>query len=992
MNAPGESGFVQSRVSSSEPSALSTDSDREEGELSDASMEMDSPVLSPQASRKRRGGLYSPDGSRKLQRTAEARGVLGSHDGAHKQATLVTDFDQERRHAMSFILALHDEGFAFKEILEEFANEALLRNIYTELGVAITDNAPPVVSAVVPVEKYAEQTQPVKTRSETIVAKRTSPTVTSTTNAKAAPSKTVAVPDRSEYLARLSQLRAAKMAKAADDKLTIASSLPIPATDGPADKGDPQPAPPSSQTTSAGAKDAEKQNKITELVKRKMELLKAEQKKREDEAAARAAALISTPLVLQTKEPVNGTQGSPDAVVVPSKKRPVASDFLDASETASKPAFTRPFGQSHENSEEDPFIIEASEDETADADDELGDDTMDSDERVLQDNSRTTSRDQRLQDFPPLSDFPPRGVFNKSTGTPTVRTPAVQTPGPASDPEALKKQEQEIAALKLRIMEAQQKRKAAASKVNVANAPRSAAALPALDGATSPIAESRPEAALTTIEASGPQGSEPLVPSQAVTNDTKAGRSLDYEKKAQLEAKLTARSAAVEAKKARMAEMQRQLLQMQEEYEEEMLAQEQLRNELQVFDVNTDGMSKAEMEAKKEEIVQQIGEAQMNQVSMAVDNVTREAEATNVLVDLPIATEGAQGEVVDGEAIFESAANSYEPEASGSISIRSEQQVQSAVQPTSSMQDEASPRVSHIDVEVDDVGGPASRHAAPTDQTVDNAETADIAGNAEESEDMDMDESSVESSEPSESESSSESDDGSEATSPQQVIDRASPIFDGPEDEVDVPMDVSSEEPSQTVEQAKTESDSSEFPSVVVSSVNSPLQNVSNDTAPELRIISQVEPEATRAQEFRDRKYFTPYKTPLEMFKKYRFHPDYVGNIQGGYRSQTYSHNIKAMDMLCPFEGSGGTCNDAACQYQHFHQMTIPDHEILVQLYTNAGTAGQSHKENERFKDGLRRIVQELRQSGTQDTEEVAGRIARYRREFLDDPSKILGL
>ena len=68
------------------------------------------------------------------------------------------------------------------------------------------------------------------------------------------------------------------------------------------------------------------------------------------------------------------------------------------------------------------------------------------------------------------------------------------------------------------------------------------------------------------------------------------------------------------------------------------------------------------------------------------------------------------------------------------------------------------------------------------------------------------------------------------------------------------------------------------------------------------------------------------------------------------------------------------------------------DHEILVQLYTNSNSAGQSAAENERFRNGLRQIVQELRESGTQDIEQVADRIARYRREFLEDPSKILGL
>ena len=68
------------------------------------------------------------------------------------------------------------------------------------------------------------------------------------------------------------------------------------------------------------------------------------------------------------------------------------------------------------------------------------------------------------------------------------------------------------------------------------------------------------------------------------------------------------------------------------------------------------------------------------------------------------------------------------------------------------------------------------------------------------------------------------------------------------------------------------------------------------------------------------------------------------------------------------------------------------DQEVVVQMYTNSASAGQSPEETERFRKGLQQVVAGLRAQNIQDVESVAGHIAQYRREFLEDPSKILGL
>ncbi|KAL2809560.1 hypothetical protein BJX63DRAFT_350825 [Aspergillus granulosus] len=68
---------------------------------------------------------------------------------------------------------------------------------------------------------------------------------------------------------------------------------------------------------------------------------------------------------------------------------------------------------------------------------------------------------------------------------------------------------------------------------------------------------------------------------------------------------------------------------------------------------------------------------------------------------------------------------------------------------------------------------------------------------------------------------------------------------------------------------------------------------------------------------------FSPYVSPLRLFRAYRFHPNYIDNVSDGYRSLTYSHNIDPSICLCPFESSGGVCNDRSCEFQHFRDMAL---------------------------------------------------------------------
>jgi hypothetical protein len=68
---------------------------------------------------------------------------------------------------------------------------------------------------------------------------------------------------------------------------------------------------------------------------------------------------------------------------------------------------------------------------------------------------------------------------------------------------------------------------------------------------------------------------------------------------------------------------------------------------------------------------------------------------------------------------------------------------------------------------------------------------------------------------------------------------------------------------------------------------------------------------------------FTPYESPLRMFKSYRYHPNYAHDIPGGFLSLTFSHQINPEKPLCQFESAGGACNDPECPDQHFREVAI---------------------------------------------------------------------
>ncbi|KAK4544744.1 hypothetical protein LTR36_003993 [Oleoguttula mirabilis] len=170
-------------------------------------------------------------------------------------------------------------------------------------------------------------------------------------------------------------------------------------------------------------------------------------------------------------------------------------------------------------------------------------------------------------------------------------------------------------------------------------------------------------------------------------------------------------------------------------------------------------------------------------------------------------------------------------------------------------------------------------------------------------------------------------------------------------------------------------------------------RRVDGDLAPELQPSKEQQTAIADHQEPPPQtSYFKPYESALSRFHDYRYHPDYLSNVRGGFKSLTYSHKIDSTKTLCQFEAAGGKCNNKQCEHQHFQNMTITDTNLLQELGTSRMPAN-GPAEEKRWKEGLGNVVKQLRSTSIgKDANAIAARIAEYRRDFLGDPTKTLNL
>lgn len=94
-------------------------------------------------------------------------------------------------------------------------------------------------------------------------------------------------------------------------------------------------------------------------------------------------------------------------------------------------------------------------------------------------------------------------------------------------------------------------------------------------------------------------------------------------------------------------------------------------------------------------------------------------------------------------------------------------------------------------------------------------------------------------------------------------------------------------------------------------------------STPDASMVSWLTSEQDNSTLASRKTFFTPYESPLKNFRAFRFHPTFEKEVQGGFKSITYSNNIKDGKELCRYELAGGTCNDVSCEFQHFRDMGL---------------------------------------------------------------------
>ncbi|KAF2138934.1 uncharacterized protein K452DRAFT_360700 [Aplosporella prunicola CBS 121167] len=312
---------------------------------------------------------------------------------------------------------------------------------------------------------------------------------------------------------------------------------------------------------------------------------------------------------------------APAAPINQGRKRPVAADFEDM-QRATPSMFKRPFGQSRYENDHQDLIIEVSDDESEGSDMDVDDDLEETQPAPVAAKSSGYSQTAAARNLPPLTDFPSRPNFGQN-GSTQATTPAVQTPGTADD---LRRKEEELAALKKKLAERQlqQKAKLQSSRASTpvmakqsapASAPQSIVAtppsatyqaneMPILSHADQRSAHTGTSPAGTAAPAAK-ERSVSLVGDRSSVSQSPAESEWRRRRRAELQSSIFASEAGLSTNLSRLEQLKREMEQIEAENRKRQLEKEQLIDELEGLGIDTEGMPHEELQAKKNEIMQQ---------------------------------------------------------------------------------------------------------------------------------------------------------------------------------------------------------------------------------------------------------------------------------------------------------------------------------------------------------------------------------------------------
>ncbi len=587
----------------------------------------------------------------------------------------------------------------------------------------------------------------------------------------------------------------------------------------------------------------------------------------------------------------HATGMSLDHAASTSRKRAVAADFDDSD---NKPAAAkRPFGQSRNASEDESIIIQISEDEM---DDEDGMDVsaVDGNDRI------GAIQTMSFRDVGPLRDFPPqRSFFQTQASAPG--TPGGSSPGGAAYQQRMKA----IEDMKRKIAEAEAKAKL---KANGKTTPVNPVSTPDSVAASSPVVARSDEVEIrpATEDSTPPGGSDRL---DADTTTPVATLSADAAKDTMSHSRTAStghlRSASALARQQEKERLRLRLLELERDENHDL-----------------DEAVKAAATELGPELPATGGPA-LSTNSALPGIFTRDAttqSATSASQEFPnpapAAEDRDESKSEDGELSDGSGSRFYD----GDQEINENQQPRSSPARSFANEGQARREASDVEMAIDEV---SDAQPETTAETLTEAAPVAAENTKQDVEDL----ANIQ---------QTDMQDVSQSTDDlDNLSGRSRPTADKPQlaDDTDESMSEDSDDPSERTSPVQAKAlladggKTSLVPAVSDADPAEKLPSIDDDLASELQPatndIDARNGKAATQDATIPKVHYTPYQSPLTMFKDYRYHSDYSDNVAGGYKSLSYSHNIDANKQLCPYETTGGKCNDPGCQYQHFKDMGL---------------------------------------------------------------------
>ncbi|KAL1981360.1 hypothetical protein VTN96DRAFT_2751 [Rasamsonia emersonii] len=979
---------------------------------------------------------------------------------------------QMRVLAQGALLSLAPHNIRYKELVEEDINPTILRQLYEEIGIKITPTTPDSKAAaqvdsgstVAPAQATNGDSGPVNGQVNPVKSQETVPPAQpsqtqnagSTTAAKKAPEvagkEAVLQTEMGKPLERkevIARMLAAKANKTSNPPSTTKTEAP----NVPADKAPEAPA----RTAPSGETQPKEKNKAqTELARQRMEQLKKQGLQRSqpsnqgtsqaqvsqssgqlpvtvplqhplperppDPEPTPAAPAARIPGLFMTQaEPSDAAKSRPQSTPVADsvstetksmlRKRPRASDFDEPTTTSKKPLLP-----------EDRLVIDISEDESLYGEDDEGN-KMAVETTSGSSQAPATNQSATPQPLPPHKVTGP--LHQRSSVSATPQTPRL------TDQETLRQKDLEIQAMRRRIAEYEERKKAklAANRTQPpesANGP-SATSLPGNNAEAQPLPEGAPAAPATDAD-SQPISTAPTdsnLPSLHRRPSIQSLASMDLAqlerirqkilRKQEIESGLPALDAKLSKSEAKLAECKREEERLLAEIAKGKEGRKQLIDELESLGVETGGLTLEQLQAAKNE-AEQRERYEAAQVSASVQPQEHpespDAVATDTSISKPASDEEPQittsPQCVDSEQkpnsdIVAVSQMPQEPLDASAVTSAKEDDTSVAVERentgsvssgTSMDESISSAQSTSVDQPPQSDSGALSQATVPEAPAVCETEAPTDAGLPEkevESTSQPVCLPGLEAPCPAVDTVS----DNTKSVPPEENVNRsrepsvASDVYEPPEPEYSPDGAASdytppfSPSPPDHVEAETVPAPPSSLPEAD-EALTRHVQESTSAHEPEFDILG----DERRRDDLASR--FSPYISPLRYFKSYRYHPKFTENVSGGYRSLTYSHNIDPMKALCPYEAAGGVCNDNTCEFQHWRHMVLTDDKILVQM--GSLREGKTPEERDKYIEGLKQIINDMRRDKVKDFNTVATEIAAYRRRFLQDPSRVVPL